>query len=149
MNRVQHHDHQQLRPARLADNDELFRMAGLLATSAVPRRESFEPVLAAILDDPGQHIVVAETATGLAGYLHGLVHPVFHVNGYIGWVEELFVDTDHRGTGLGRALMEDFESWARGSVGARYIGVATRRADDFYRSIGYLPSATYFKKWFP
>jgi GNAT superfamily N-acetyltransferase len=148
MSRVQQHDHHQLRPARLADNDELFRMAGLLATSAVPQRESFERVLAAILDDSEQRIVVAEAATGLAGYLHGLVHPVFHVNGYIGWVEELFVDPDHRGTGLGRALMEDFESWARRSVDARYIAVATRRADAFYRSIGYVPSATYFKKSF-
>lgn len=31
-------------------------------------------------------------------------------------------------------------------VGRRYVAVATRRAEDFYVSLGYEPSATYLKK---
>jgi len=42
--------------------------------------------------------------------------------------------------------MDQFEDWARRSADARYIAVATRRADDFYGAIGYAESATYYKK---
>jgi hypothetical protein len=42
--------------------------------------------------------------------------------------------------------MARFEHWARTSADVQYIAVATRRAHDFYRSIGYTESASYFKK---
>lgn len=135
-----------LRPARPEDGDELFRMATLLATSSVPQRAAFDRSVGAILDDPQQHLAVAERGTELVGYLYGLVHPAFHANGNIGWVEELFVDPGYRETGLGRQLMDGFEAWAERSAAARYIAVATRRAAGFYRAIGYHESATYFKK---
>ncbi|GAB3923368.1 N-acetyltransferase [Microlunatus endophyticus] len=135
-----------LRTASFADAEQLFGMARLLATSATPRREAFTQVLADILDDPNRYLIVAETDSGLVGYLYGLTHPAFHANGNIGWVEELYVDPGQRGTGLGRRLMERFEECARHTADARYVAVATRRADDFYRAIGYAESATYYKK---
>lgn len=135
-----------LRPADTTDADDLFRMARLLATTAVPEREPFDRSLLVIIGDHRQHLVVADTGTGLVGYLYGLVHPAFHANGNIGWVEELFVDPDTRGSGLGRRLMAAFEAWAQQSAQVQYIGLATRRAGDFYRAIGYQESATYFKR---
>lgn len=124
-------------------------MASLLATSATPERGAFDRTLAAIVDDPQQHLAVAEASAGLLGYLHGLVHPVFHANGTIGWVEELFVSPTVRGSGLGRRLMAGFEDWAHHTAGAQYVAVATRRAHAFYQAIGYAESATYFKKALP
>lgn len=121
-------------------------MACLLATSATPQRDAFDRTFAAIVDDPHQHLLVAEGPNELIGYLHGLVHPVFHANGNIGWVEELFVAPTTRGTGMGRILMRRFEDWAGHTCGAHYVAVSTRRAHDFYRAIGYAESATYFKK---
>lgn len=139
-----------IRSAVRADADELFRLACLLATSSVPERSAFEASLATILADDRQLLLVAEpdsdSAGGLAGYLYGLTHPAFHANGDIGWIEELYVDERLRGTGLGRRLMSAFEEWGIESVGAAYFAVATRRAGDFYRSIGYAESASYFKK---
>ncbi len=116
----------------------------------MPERSAFEASLATILADDRQLVLVAEpdsaSVGGLAGYLYGLTHPAFHANGDIGWIEELYVDERLRGTGLGRRLMGAFEQWGIESVGAAYFAVATRRAGDFYRSIGYAESASYFKK---
>ena len=123
-------------------------MASELATSATPEKTAFTRVLAMILDDDRQRLVVAQDGARLVGYLYGLVHPAFHANGNIGWMEELFVDSDQRGTGLGRALVADFEVWARAVADAQYVAVATRRADAFYEAIDYSRSATYFKKSF-
>lgn len=139
-------DDLRLRPAEPKDVDELFRMASLLATSATPHRQPFDRSLAMIIDDDRQHLAVAATGSGLVGYLYGLVHPAFHADGNIGWVEELFVDPQARSAGTGRRLMNDFEQWARRTADAQYIAVATRRAGDFYRAIGYQESAVYFKK---
>jgi hypothetical protein len=36
-------------------------------------------------------------------------------------------------------------AWAK-EQGAAYLALATRRADDFYRTIGYSESATFFRK---
>lgn len=121
-------------------------MAQLLATSATPQREPFDHALTALLHDPNQYVIVAHHAADAVGYLHGLVHPAFHANGNIGWIEELFVDPDQRGTGLGRALVDNFEAWATEEHDAQYVAVSTRRAHEFYRAIGYAESATYFKK---
>lgn len=55
------------------------------------------------------------------------------------------MDASTRGAGVGRRLMADFEHWAFDQRGARHISLATRRAGDFYRRLGYQESAVYFK----
>jgi len=60
-------------------------------------------------------------------------------------VEEIMVSEDVRRRGVGRELMESFEHWAR-SRRSKLIGLATRRAAPFYKSIGYDESATYFRR---
>lgn len=64
------------------------------------------------------------------------------------WVEELMVREDHRGQGVGRALMQAAEDWAA-AHGATLVALATRRAAVFYEALGYRPSATYFSKLLP
>jgi histone acetyltransferase (RNA polymerase elongator complex component) len=41
--------------------------------------------------------------------------------------------------------MAEAERWAQ-DYGAPYVSLASRRASDFYLSLGYEESATYFKK---
>jgi len=55
------------------------------------------------------------------------------------------VSEDVRRRGVGRRLMESFEQWAR-SRQSKLIALATRRAAQFYQSIGYDESATYFRR---
>lgn len=135
-----------IRAARATDADDLFDLATQLATSAVPQRPAFDRSLSQILTDDDELLLVADDDQRLLGYLYGLVHPAFHANGLIGWVEELIVDASTRASGLGRRLMTDFEHWAFEECDARYISLATRRAGDFYQRIGYQESATYFKR---
>jgi hypothetical protein len=41
--------------------------------------------------------------------------------------------------------MRGAESWAA-DHDAAYVALATRRADDFYATLGYTPSATFFRQ---
>ena len=41
--------------------------------------------------------------------------------------------------------MTAFEKWSAGR-GAKLVALATRRAAEFYRAMGYEESATYFRK---
>ena len=61
------------------------------------------------------------------------------------WVEEIMVREEFRRNGIGELLMEDFERWAA-SKNCRLVALATRRAAEFYESLGYAESATYFRK---
>jgi GNAT superfamily N-acetyltransferase len=63
----------------------------------------------------------------------------------VAWVEELVVRNDHRGQGIGRALMNAFEAWAR-NRGCALVALATRRAAPFYQALGYQESAAYLRK---
>jgi len=89
---------------------------------------------------------VAETADqGIVGYVLGNTHLAFFANGPVAWVEELMVAESARRLGIGHQLMGRAEEWAR-SVGAAYLALATRRAGEFYRAIGYDDSAVFYKK---
>ena len=58
---------------------------------------------------------------------------------------ELVVDQRTRRTGVGRALMARAEDWSR-EQGAAQVALATSRAGDFYRALGYEDAALYFRK---
>ena len=79
------------------------------------------------------------------GYLLGFEHLTFYANGPVAWVEEVFVRSQDRGRGVGRALMSAFERWAAARDCA-LVALATRRAAPFYRALGYEESAIYFRK---
>ena len=55
------------------------------------------------------------------------------------------VAEDMRRLGAGSLLMASIEEWSRGHQ-TKLIALATRRAADFYRSLGYEESATYFRR---
>jgi ribosomal protein S18 acetylase RimI-like enzyme len=88
---------------------------------------------------------VAEGGGEVVGYLLATSHPAFHANGPVAWVEEVMVAHPARGTGVGCQLMAAAEAWARDREAA-YVALATRRAAEFYRALGYEESAVYFKK---
>nr|WP_281271028.1 GNAT family N-acetyltransferase [Paenibacillus prosopidis] len=60
-------------------------------------------------------------------------------------MEELFVLDEYRGMKIGKKLMMLIEEKAA-ERGSKLIALATRRAGDFYKAIGYDESAIYFKK---
>lgn len=123
----------------------MFPIVVDFATSFAPLRETFDVTLGDVLRDASARLLVADAGAQIVGYLLGFDHRAFFANGRVSWVEEVAVDAQWRGRGVGRALMQDFEAWAS-SRGSKLVGLATRRASAFYRSLGYEESASYFRK---
>jgi len=134
-----------IRQAEARDSADIFRLAQAFATSFAVEQPAFEYAFAELLSDPKAFVAVAEQEGKVGGYILGFAHLTFFANGRVAWIEEIMVSEEHRRTGVGRRLMEAFETWAR-ERDAKMIALATRRAADFYRSLGYEESAAYFRK---
>lgn len=134
-----------VRPATVADADDVWILVREFATSFAPERSAFDRVLPQLLARDDTLLLVAESDGGLVGYLLASVHPTLFANGPVAWVEEVMVDAQVRRGGAGSALMREAERWAAAS-GAAYVSLATRRASDFYLALGYEDSAVFFKK---
>lgn len=126
--------------ADIADVIALWRCCGLTrpwndpaADIALARRGANAAVL--VGRDGG-----AIVATAMVGH-----------DGHRGWVYYVATDPDHRGKGLGRAIMQAAEDWLR-QTGIAKLQLVVRRenaaAGAFYQSIGYAESQTIvFAKW--
>jgi len=136
-----------IRRAQHEDCDTLLRMATDLATSFVVDPDAFRASFRQCLPAESSLILVAEVDSMLVGYLLGFDHVAFFANGRVAGVEEIYVKPDHRGNGLGKALMQEFENWAE-SRGSAQVGVCTRRASEFYKAVGYEETATCFRNVF-
>ena len=137
-----------VRPARPEDRDLIWPLTLEFATSFSPDRREFDSAYASLLGRPDTFLAVAELPTaGIAGYTLASSHLALFANGPVAWVEELIVSPDWRRGGMGASLMQAAEQWAF-EQGATYVALATRRASDFYRAIGYSESATFFRKVF-
>ncbi len=98
----------------------------LFGPDAVPR------VVLAEVDDAGGGVVVAGLAIWYRTYSSFLAEPGI-------WLEDLFVRPEHRGRGLGRALLEHlFERAGRGRVEWAVLDWNTPSIE-FYESLGARP----------
>ena len=138
--------HVHVRPARSDDRDLIWPLTQQFATSFDPERSAFDSAFATLVGRTDTFMAVAEVPTaGIAGYTLASSHLTLFANGPVAWVEELMVSPDWRRAGMGASLMRAAEQWAA-EQGATYVALATRRASDFYRAIGYSESATFFRK---
>ncbi len=138
-----------IRPAIPADADAVAGLAAGLAQSFAFSRASFDAHYPALL--AAGHACLLVAVPGPAPqhaclvYLLGFEHLTFYANGRVAWAEEVMVRGDHRGRGVGRALMTAFEEWAR-ERGCALVALATRRAAPFYHALDYQDSAVYLRK---
>ena len=134
-----------IRPAEDRDREAVSGLASRFATSFEVSLSAFDRAWERLLSDEDACLLVAEEDDAVLGYLLGFRHDTFFANGPVGWVEEVMVTESRRGRGLGRDLMLSFEAWSA-EAGCALVALATRRADAFYRAIGYEESAIYFRK---
>lgn len=134
-----------VRPANRKDADSIFMLSTKLATSFELTREAFDRSFADLIQLPYMFLRVYELQGEIIGYILGGYHPCFYASGNTAWVDEIYVGKNQRRSGVGRALVDSFESWAI-QHGCQVSSLATRRASDFYLSLGYANSANYFKK---
>jgi GNAT superfamily N-acetyltransferase len=135
----------QIRRATSGDAAAVAGLAGELAQSFAFSRAKFEVSYPSLVEAEDACLLLAVDGGQPIGYLLGFRHLTFYANGPVGWVEEIGVNSGHRGHGTGRALMTAFEQWAA-ERGCALVSLATRRAAAFYRALGYEESAVYLRK---
>lgn len=134
-----------IRRAEKADAEEIFALAREFGLTFRPERDAFDLALPQLLRNDDALLLAAVVNGRVHGYLLGFVHMTLFANGPVAWVEEAMIQTGSRRQGMGRALLESFEGWAR-TRQAGYVAMATRRAPEFYHALGYEESATFYRK---
>lgn len=127
-----------LRRAVEADASEIARLSAQLGYPG--EVEAFAQRLRFLLGSPKHSVLVADGGDGhLQGFV-GIEHRVMIEMGERVEIVGLVVDVQARRTGVGRALMEAAEQWAR-EVGVKEIflgsNVVRPEAHAFYPSLGY------------
>ncbi|MEX0684156.1 MAG: GNAT family N-acetyltransferase [Dehalococcoidia bacterium] len=133
-----------VRPARLTDADTIFEMLGRFATSYAPDRAVFDESLPQMIADDRVTLLIAEEHTAAVGYVMAVEFQTLFANGSVVQVEELFVEEESRGRGMGRALLDTVLAWSRERQAVE-VTVPTRRAGDYYERLGFERAAEYFR----
>ena len=135
-----------VRKATRGDERQLFALARSFPTPTPPELSVFRHAFESMLADCSSALFVAELDGRLVGYLAGYSHITFYAGGYTAWVDEILVSPDHRRSGIGKNLMDNFEVWAR-QRDCALVGLATAGASGFYEQLGYASKANYYKKY--
>ena len=137
-----------VRPFQAADRAVLLELASRLVIGLVPWRDP-EGVLRtaqgwvrqAIEEiGPDRAVIVAESASGGCVGFVDVCHNLNFSGEEQAYVGELVVAEAHEGQGIGRALMEAAETWARAhglSLIVLHTGARNNRAIHFYKHLGY------------
>lgn len=134
-----------IREALPEDCEAVFIMTKSMATSFEIKQDAFSNSFSIIINNSDSICLVAESNGSPIGYLLGFDHPAFYANGKVSWMEEIYVSNEFRRKGIGRMLTAEFEKWCAERK-SKLIGLATRRASDFYKSMDYEESAVFFRK---
>lgn len=92
-----------------------------------------------LLSSGNDKILVAELEGKVVGYLHLVDYDLLY-NGPMKNIMGIAVDPEYRRQGVGKALLEAGEDWARadGAEGIRLVsGESRTEAHAFYRALGY------------
>ena len=114
---------------------ELNRLLPQLSSSAAPLNEA---ALNEIIDSPACHLLVAADQERLLGSLTLVVFPI--PTGVRAWIEDVVVDTEARGAGVGAKLNEAALDLAK-SLGAKTVDLTSRpsreAANRLYLRLGF------------
>jgi ribosomal protein S18 acetylase RimI-like enzyme len=104
--------------------EALQRLVPQLSTSSSPRREDVE----AIISSEASRLLVARDAEGqIVGTLTLVIFPI--PTGIRAWIEDVIVDEQARGAGIGAALTREALRLAR-AAGARIVDLTSRPSRD-------------------
>lgn len=132
-----------VRDASLDDAGDLLELARTFVISFPLDDGPFHESLERLLGHRDAMLPVVEGERGqVTRYLLAFVHDAFYANRPAAWSDEVAVDAAVRRQGYGRARTEECERRAH-ARGAKFVGLATRRALPFCESVDYEKSGTY------
>ena len=127
--------------------DAMERLVPQLSSSSPPPGPD---ALATITDSPACHLLLARDHTGILGSLTLVVFPI--PTGVRAWIEDVVVDGDARGKGVGDALNRHAVELAE-SLGARTVDLTSRptreAANRLYKRIGFVQRDTNVYRYSP
>lgn len=126
-----------IRDARASDRDDLARLSTQLGYPMTPEEAAAR--LEEIAGHADHALFVAESRSRLAAWLQVSLPRIFE-SPRQAEIAGLVVDEDHRGRGIGRALLAEAERWARSkrcSALRVRSNVVRERALAFYRREGF------------
>ena len=135
-----------MRPAVESDAGRVFELLQQLEGYS-PQQGAFDTNFAFLVhEDATALLLVSENAHGLVvGYALVTITPLLHANGSSAQLQELAVDVERQGEGIGTALVEEVERLCR-ERDVRQLTVPSRRSADFYERIGYRSTADFLKR---
>ncbi len=143
-----------IRPVEAGDRAEWLRMRLALWPDSPPEKEA-EEIAVFLAGYPLPELMAAYVAVRPEGGLCGLAEVSIHTSApgceteRVGFLEAWHVDEDWRGQGLGRALVEQAEAWAR-AAGCREMASDTTPfypiSPAAHEALGYEEVERYFKK---
>ncbi len=126
------------RLARLAIEHQRPQRGGLLWSLTLGRQEPLGESLTRALTDPDQRVVVGTIDDAIIGYGAGRI--VGLADGRpLGVVDELFVEPEGRGVGIGEAMMDLLVAWCveRECVGVDAVALpGDRDTKNFFETFG-------------
>ncbi|MGW7546789.1 GNAT family N-acetyltransferase [Streptomyces sp. NPDC054770] len=137
-----------VRDATPSDADDIYGLLSGFVTSYRPDRAVFDgatfPRIIEAASDGGAEFLVAEQDSCVVGYLLAVRMPTLFAGGTILELLELTVAETMRGRGAGSALIRAAQAKAREAKDIE-VTVPTRRAADFYRTLGFHETAVHLK----
>ena len=143
-----------IRAVQAGDEAEWLRLRLALWPDSPPEKEA-EEIAVFLAGYPLPELMAAFVAVRPEGGLCGLAEVSIHESApgcqteRIGYVEAWYVDQDWRGRGVGRALVERIEAWAR-AAGCREMASDTTPfyplSPAAHAALGYEEVERYFKK---
>lgn len=133
---------------RVRECDEVTEQLVDAMARLVPQLSSSAPApdaatLEAIVGSPACHLLLAEDDSGVLGSLTLVVFPI--PTGVRAWIEDVVVDGEARGKGVGDALNQHALTLAR-ELGARTVDLTSRpsreAANRLYQRIGFEQRST-------
>jgi GNAT superfamily N-acetyltransferase len=132
-----------VREAKPLDAPRLAELSGVLGYPVTA--DVLAARLARILVRAEDAVLVAEAPPGgVIGWLHASEHELLEM-GRHGEILGLVVDADHRGGGVGKALITRAEAWAAArGLDALHVrsNVIRRESHPFYQRLGYVRTKT-------
>lgn len=136
-----------IRSAEISDAAKiaaLLKQLGYVATATLVQNK-----IAMLASSPNDLVLVAEKDGCVAGIISLHTTELFHTDGRIGRITSLVIDSDQRGSGIGRLLVDAADQYfvSNGCVRAEVTSGDHRpEAHAFYETQGYLPDERRFMK---